>query len=43
VPFNPVSSSTAAGPLIEVSCAENPFSYFGGESIPVPQADKPDF
>jgi hypothetical protein len=43
VPFNPVSSSTAAGPLLEVSCAENPFSYFGKEGIPVPQADKPDF
>jgi hypothetical protein len=43
VPFNPVSSSTVAGPLIEVSCAENPFSYFGNESIPVPQATKPDF
>jgi hypothetical protein len=43
MPLNPLSSSTAAGPLIEASCAENPFSYFGDESAPIPQADKPDF
>jgi hypothetical protein len=43
VPFNPQSSSASAGPLIEASCAENPFSYFGGESAPIPRADKPDF
>jgi len=43
VPFSPVSSSTVAGPLIEVSCAENPFSYFGGETALIPQAAKPDF
>ena len=43
VPFNPVSSSTVAGPLLEASCAENPFSYFGGDSPPIPRTDKPDF
>ncbi len=43
VPFNPVSSSTVAGPLIEASCAENPFSYFGGESPPIPRAGRADF
>jgi hypothetical protein len=42
-PLNPLSPSTTAGPLIEASCAENPFSYFGDESAPIPQADKPDF
>jgi hypothetical protein len=29
--------------MIESVCAENPFSYFGDESIPVPRADTPDF
>ena len=43
VPLSPLSSSTAAGPLIEASCAENPFSYFGDESAPIPQVDEPDF
>ena len=43
VPFNPVSSSTVAGPLLEASCAENPFSYFGDESPAIPRAEKPDF
>ena len=43
IPLNPVSSSTDAGPLREAACAENPYSYFGNESIPVPRADTPDF
>ena len=43
IPLNPVSSSVDAGPLIESVCAENPFSYFGDESIPVPRDDAPDF
>lgn len=37
------SGATAAGPLIEKSCAENPFSYFGSDGPPVPRADRPDF
>jgi hypothetical protein len=43
IPLNPVSSSVDAGPLIESVCAENPYSYFGNESIPVPRDDAPDF
>jgi hypothetical protein len=43
IPLNPVSSSSDAGPLRESACAENPVSYFGDESIPVPRADTPDF
>ncbi|MSP93792.1 MAG: hypothetical protein EXR00_00860 [Alphaproteobacteria bacterium] len=43
VPVNAVSSSSAAGPLNEMSCAENPFSYFGSESVAIPQADKANF
>jgi hypothetical protein len=42
-PFNPVLSSTAAGPMLEASCAENPASIFGSGIRPIPQADKPDF
>jgi hypothetical protein len=42
-PFNLVSSTSAAGPIIEASCAENPNSLFGAEALPVPQALKPDF
>jgi hypothetical protein len=42
--FNAVSSTSAAGPLIEASCAENPNSLFGAEgALPVPQTEKPDF
>ena len=37
------SGATVAGPLVERSCAENPFSYFGKDSPPVPRADRPDF
>jgi hypothetical protein len=37
------SGATVAGPLVERSCAENPFSYFGKDSPPVPHADRPDF
>jgi hypothetical protein len=43
VPLTPLSSSGIAGPLVEASCAENPFSYFGDETAPIPHADKPDF
>jgi hypothetical protein len=43
IPLNAVSSSSDAGPLIESVCAENPVSYFGDESIPVPEAKRPDF
>jgi hypothetical protein len=43
VPLTGLSSSAAAGPLFEMSCAENPFSYFGDKSVPIPQADRPDF
>jgi len=40
-PFNAVLSSTAAGPMLEASCAEN---ARGGETdFPIPKADKPDF
>ncbi len=42
VPLTELSNSVAAGPLQENACAENPFSYFGGE-IPLPQAARPDF
>ena len=37
------SGATVAGPLIEKSCAENPFSYFGDDGPSVPRADRPDF
>jgi hypothetical protein len=42
-PASPVSSSGLAGPLLEQACAENPVTYFGGDALPIPQADKPDF
>jgi hypothetical protein len=42
--FNALSSTSAAGPILESSCAENPNSLFGAEgALPIPQADKPDF
>jgi hypothetical protein len=37
------SSAAIAGPMLEASCAENNYSYFGNDSIPIPQAGKPDF
>ena len=37
------SGATVAGPLIEKSCAENPFSYFGNDGPPVPRAERADF
>jgi hypothetical protein len=40
-PFNAVLSSTAAGPMLEASCAENPRA--GEGDSPIPRADKPDF
>jgi hypothetical protein len=42
-PFNPLSSTTAEGPLMEASCAENPNSLMGMASVPIPQTSKPDF
>lgn len=43
LPPSLVSAATDAGPLMELTCAENPFSYFGNDSPPVPQAERPDF
>jgi hypothetical protein len=40
-PFNAVLSSTAAGPMLEASCAEN--ARAGETDFPIPQADRPDF
>jgi hypothetical protein len=37
------SSASAAGPMLESSCAENPASHFGDDALPIPHADKPDF
>ena len=34
---------TAAGPMIERSCAENTFHYFGEATQPEPEAKSPDF
>lgn len=43
-PFNPVSSSDAAGPMLESSCAENnDVSFFGPGALPIPQTTKADF
>ncbi len=42
--FNPVSSSDAAGPMLESSCAENnDLSFFGPGALPIPQTVKADF
>jgi hypothetical protein len=37
------SGATEVGPLLEKSCAENPFSYFGADGPPIRHADRPDF
>jgi hypothetical protein len=43
-PFNPVSSSDVAGPMLEASCAENnDISFFGEDALPLPQTTEPDF
>ena len=43
-PFNPLSSTSVAGPILEASCAENPNGLFGAEgALPIPQTKKPDF
>jgi hypothetical protein len=42
-PFNPLSSTSAEGPILEASCAENPNSLMGMATFPVPQTVKPDF
>lgn len=41
--LSPVSGAMPAGPLVEMRCAENPFSYFGNDSVPIPQSKTPDF
>jgi hypothetical protein len=42
--FNPLSSTSAAGPILEASCAENPNGLFGAEgALPIPQTKQPDF
>ena len=41
--FNPLSSTSVAGPILEASCAENPDSLFGAEAVPIPQTKRPDF
>jgi hypothetical protein len=43
-PFNAVSSSDAAGPMLEASCAENnDISFFGDDALPLPQTTAADF
>jgi hypothetical protein len=43
-PLNAISSTSAAGPILESSCAENPNSLMGAEgALPIPQTNKPDF
>lgn len=42
-PLNPLSSTSAEGPMLEASCAENPNSLMGMAAIPIPQTVKPDF
>jgi hypothetical protein len=43
-PFNAVSSSDAAGPMLEASCAENnDITFFGDDALPLPQTTSPDF
>lgn len=37
------SGATKAGPLLEKSCGENPFSYFGSDGPPIRRANRPDF
>jgi hypothetical protein len=43
-PFDILSAVGNAGPMLEASCAENPHSLFDAPgTLPIPQADKPDF
>jgi hypothetical protein len=42
-PLNPLSSTSAEGPMLEASCAENPNSLMGMAAMPIPQTTKPDF
>jgi hypothetical protein len=37
------TSSGVAGPMLESSCAENNVSYFGNDTLPIPQANTLDF
>jgi hypothetical protein len=34
---------TNRGPLVEEPCAENNFTYFGYDVLPIPEADRPEF
>jgi hypothetical protein len=37
-------ASAAEGPLLEMSCADNPNSFFPGtDALPLPQTVAPDF
>ena len=42
-PLNPLSSTSAEGPMLEASCAENPNSLMGMVALPIPQTVTPDF
>jgi len=42
-PLNPLSSTSAEGPMLEASCAENPNSLMGMATYPVPQQNTPEF
>jgi len=42
IPITELSTGSAAGPLQEFVCAENPGNYFGGK-LQIPYAAKPDF
>jgi len=42
-PLNPLSSTSAEGPILEASCAENPNSLMGMATYPVPQQNTPEF
>lgn len=41
--FDPLSSTSNAGPILEASCAENPGSLMGADALPIPQSRTPDF
>jgi len=42
-PVNPISSTSAEGPMLEANCAENPNSLMGMAAMPIPQTVTPDF
>ena len=43
VPLTALPLSAAAGPLFEMSCAENPGAYFGRESVSIPHVGRAAF